>query len=89
MPPHDRHRVYLSFQFRNGWCCQFLEKDLQTSLPRKLHFTSSDKLLELVERGGGFIDQETRMMVNQGIEMGRGGLYLNLTPAQYETLRRR
>ena len=28
-----RHRVYLSFQDRHGWQCQFLEADLQTPLP--------------------------------------------------------
>jgi hypothetical protein len=50
------------FQFRNGWNCQFLEEDLKTSLPRKLHFTSADKVVELVERGGGITDQESRLM---------------------------
>jgi hypothetical protein len=78
--------VYLSFQFRDGWQCQFLEADLQTPLPKKLHFASSDKVIELVERAGGFIDQETRLMVDQGIEMGRGGLFLQLTEEQYAKL---
>jgi hypothetical protein len=64
--------VYLSFQFREGWQCQFLEADLQTPLPKKLHFASSDKVVELV--------------VDQGIEMGRGGLFLQLTPEQYAKL---
>jgi hypothetical protein len=36
----DRHRVYMSFQCRYGWHCQFLEQDLKTPLPRKLHFAS-------------------------------------------------
>ena len=54
MPPLDQtHRVYLSFQLRDGWHCQFLEADLKTVLPRKLHFASPDKLIELVERGPG------------------------------------
>ncbi len=35
-------RVYLSFQLRNGWHCQFLEEDLKASLPRKLHFYAGD-----------------------------------------------
>jgi hypothetical protein len=46
-----RRRVYLSFQDRRGWQCQFLEADLKTPLPRKLHFASSHKIIELVERG--------------------------------------
>jgi hypothetical protein len=82
----NRHRVYMSFMDRNGWHCQFLEKDLQTPLPRKLHFTSAEKVVELVERGGGFIDQESRLMVAQAIEMGRGGVFLSLTDAQYAKL---
>jgi hypothetical protein len=41
------------FQYRNGWQCQFFEQDLKNSLPRKLHFTSPDNVIKLVERGGG------------------------------------
>ena len=53
MPHQDgRHRVYMSFQCRFGWHCQFLEEDLQTPLPRKLHFASPDKVVELVHLGG-------------------------------------
>ena len=89
MPPQDRlHRVYLSFQCRNGWHCQFLEEDLKTPLPRKLRFASSHKIIDLVEHAGGFTDQDARSMVNQGIEMGRGGIFLKLTEEQYATLRR-
>jgi hypothetical protein len=42
----------MSFQCRFGWHCQFLEEDLQTPLPRKLHFASPDKVVELVHLGG-------------------------------------
>ena len=52
-----RHRVYMSFQCRYGWHCQFLEQDLKTPLSRKLHFSSSEEVIELVERGGGLTDQ--------------------------------
>lgn len=90
MPPQDRtHRVYLSFQDRYGWQCQFLEADLQTPLPKRLHFASSDKVVELIEHAGGFTDQETRLMVNQGIEKGRGGIFLRLTEEQYAKVRKR
>jgi len=78
----------VSFQFRNGWHCQFLEADLKTSLPKRLHFASPDKIIELVQRGGGIADQEGRLMLNQAIETGRGGVFLNLTPEQYSKLRR-
>ena|ERR1035441_9524205 len=68
----DRHRVYMYFQYRNGWHCQFLEQNLKTPLSRKLHFTSADKVVELVKRGGGITDQECRLMLNQAIVTGRG-----------------
>ena len=79
--------MYVSFQDRHGWQCQFLEADLQTPLLKRLHFASSGKVVELIQRAGGFTDQETRLMVNQGIEMGRGGVFLSLTDEQYAKLR--
>jgi len=51
---NERHCVYIYFQCRNGWHCQFMEADLKTALPRKLQLKSADKVIELVERGGGF-----------------------------------
>ena len=51
MAQDDRRRVCLYFQFRSGWECQFLEKDLKTSLPRKLRLASSDKEVVLVDHG--------------------------------------
>ena len=65
----------MSFMDRHGWQCQFLEADLKTQLPKRLHFTSPDKIIELVERGGGLRDQESRLMLEQGIAMGRGGVF--------------
>jgi hypothetical protein len=72
---------------RHGWQCQFLEADLQTPLPKRLHFTSPNKIIEMVERGGGLRDQESRLMLEQGISMGRGGVFLSLTEEQYRKLR--
>jgi hypothetical protein len=46
-------------------------------------------VVDLVERAGGFTDQETRLMLEQGISMGRGGVFLRLTEEQYAKLRRR
>jgi len=43
------------FQCCDGWHRQFLEADLKTPLPRKLQFTSSEKVVELVERIGGIL----------------------------------
>ena len=86
--PNGPHRIYMSFQDRHGWHCQFLEADLQTALPRKLCFKSANNIIEMVEHGGGFKDQESRLMLDHGIEMGRGGVFLSLTDKQYQALLR-
>jgi hypothetical protein len=43
---------------------------------------------ELARRGGAWRDSESRQMLEQDIENGRGGIYLRLTPEQYGRLRR-
>jgi hypothetical protein len=78
----------MSFMRSHGWYCQFLEEDLQTSLPRTLNFATPDKVIELIERGGGFIDSESRNAVAHAINMGRSGVYLSLTHEQYGKLTR-
>jgi hypothetical protein len=70
MATDNRHRVYMSFMERRGWQCQFLEADLQTPLPRKLTFASQDKIVELVERGGGFKDLAERQAFDPAIAVG-------------------
>jgi hypothetical protein len=76
----------MSFMQRKGWFCQFLEPDLQTALPRKLSFSDVEKVRELAKRGGGLTDLESTAALEHGIEIGRGGLWLSLTPAQYAKL---
>jgi hypothetical protein len=70
-----------------GWFCQFLEADLKTPVPRKFTFATSDKILQLVERAGGLKDLAARQAIEHGIEMGRGGVYLTLSPEQYAKLK--
>jgi len=77
----------MSFQSRYGWHCQFLEQDLKTPLPRKLHFASPDKIVKSVERGGGLSNLESRQALDQAIKIGRGGAFLNLTEEQYARLK--
>jgi hypothetical protein len=77
----------MSFMQRKGWTCQFLEPDLQTTLPRRLSFADVEKVRELVKRGGGMTDLESASALEHGIEIGRGGVWLNLTPAQYAKLK--
>jgi len=72
-----------------GWRCSFLEEDLKTTLPRKLTFRDPAKIIELVERCGGFKNLEERQALDHGIEIGRGGVWLNLTAEQYAKLTNR
>lgn len=81
------HRVYASFQQRQGWHVAFLEPDLQTSLRKHLTFASERKIVELAERGNADLNLEGRAAIQHGIAIGRGGFYLNLTPEQYSRLK--
>lgn len=81
------HRVYMSFQLRRGWTCQFLEADLRTPLPRSFTFKSDEKIRELIRRVDAGLDLAAEQGLNHGIEIGRGGVWLNLTDEQYMKLR--
>jgi hypothetical protein len=87
MATNNLHCVYMTFMDRYGWHCQFLEADLQTPLPRKLTFVTSDKIIELVERAGGFKDSAERQGFDNDIAIGHGGVYLSLTDEQYAKLK--
>ena len=78
----------MSFMLRNEWCCQFLEKDLKTPLPRKVVLKDADEILQMAMRGGARMDTEKRQAFDYAIEMGRGGVWLDLTDEQYQRLRR-
>jgi hypothetical protein len=88
-PAHTPHRrVYMYFMQREGWYCQFLEADLKTSLPCKLNLDDPAKLIEMAERDGGLPNLEAAQMLSHGINMGRGGVWLNLTEEQYQKLKK-
>lgn len=78
--------VYMYFQQRDGWRCQFLEADLKTPLPCKLVFTEDDKIREIVQRGNGLPTAESRQMLEYAIRTGRGGVFLKLNEEQYSKL---
>jgi hypothetical protein len=85
--PSQTRRVYMSFMLAGGWHCQFLEPDLKTSLPRKFIFQTSEKVEELIRRGGGMKDLAAKQAVEQAINKGRGGVFLSLTVEQYARLK--
>jgi hypothetical protein len=82
-----RHRIYMSFFLRSGWYVSFLEPDLKTPLARTFNFSDPDKIRDLARRGDALGTLESKQMMEQAIETGRGGLYLNLTEDQYRKLR--
>jgi hypothetical protein len=82
-----RRRVLMNFMHRQGWHTSFLEADCQTSLRKKLTFADDHKVLQLAVKGGALLDSEARMLFERGIEIGRGGIWLNLTADQYGKLK--
>ena len=83
-----RHRVYMHFMnTQGGWYCQFLEKDLKTPLRRKLHFHDFQKVVDLAKRGGAEFTAAVRREIEEGMENGRGSVWLNLKHEQYAKLR--
>ncbi len=79
--------VYMSFMLRQGWHCQFLEEDLKTALPKKLALLNQDKIIELARRGGAVLNLEAEQAIRHAFEIGRGGVWLNLTDDQYRKLK--
>lgn len=77
----------MSFQTQNGWHCQFLEQDLKTSLPRKLNLVRQERLFEIAERSGYRLNLEGRQAMQRAIDMGRGGIWPELTEDQYRKLK--
>ncbi len=55
--------------------------------PPHIAQTGTDKIIELMQRGGGLTDLETRPMVDQGISMGRGGVFLSFTEEECRKLK--
>jgi hypothetical protein len=56
--------------------------------PRLVTFAHADKIREMARRGEASGDLERKQALEHAIEVGRGGMYLRLTPGQYAALRR-
>jgi hypothetical protein len=84
----NTHRVYVHFMRRDGWYCQFLEADLKTSLPRRLHFKGPEKIREMYERFGMDKKLEDRSALEYAIGIGRGSVWMLLNEEQYQKLRK-
>ena len=77
------------YMLRENWMCQFLEQDLKTPLPRRLYFNDPEKIRRIVEKVGNFADLQDRQALDYGLQMGRGGVWLQLTEEQYRRLKAR
>jgi uncharacterized protein (UPF0262 family) len=77
----------MSFQTQHGWRCQFLEEDLKTPIRVSLKLVRQERLFEIAERGGYRLNLEGRQAMQRAIDMGRGGIWLDLTEEQYRRLK--
>ena len=84
-----RHRILMNFQnVRHDWHVSFLEADACTPLPRHLTFAIAEKIFDTARAGGADFTSEGRCMIEHGISIGRGSVWLHLTEAQYQKLKR-
>ncbi len=65
----------------------FLENDLKRQVRPMWHTDSSDKLLEMFERGAESRRLEDRQAWEMAIRGGRGACWLKLNETQYRTLK--
>ncbi len=79
-------RVYMRFEWLAGWRVTFADGD--KVLPRTLLFQSEEKLTEMAERGGAMKSLADRQGLEYAIQIGRGGLYLDLSYPQFATLQK-
>jgi hypothetical protein len=85
--PRYRVYVYMSFELNRGrWQVQFMEKDLQTTLPRTLSLATAEEMIALAARGGGLARMGGRQALDLAIANRRGGIFLTLTTDQYSQL---
>jgi len=49
-------------------------------------FADDDKIVELAERSGGLTNLESKQALERGIDTGKGGVFLKVTPEQYTKL---
>jgi hypothetical protein len=60
---------------------------MKTQLPRTLNFADDQKIWEMAKRGGFTLNITGRQELEAVLRKGAGGIWLDLTPAQYAKLR--
>ncbi len=75
------------FTLHKGWEVSFLEGDLMVSPLKRLIFADPEELRDLARLGQALTTSEARILFDDSIGRGNGGLYLQLTTEQYSKLR--
>jgi hypothetical protein len=84
----SRHRVILSFAYRDGWHVSFFDSDRKrTLLPRKAFFNSEEAMTEFIHRAGGLKTLEDRNIFEMLLKRNFGDVDLHVTQEQYKKLR--
>ena len=79
--------VYVAFEKKVSWHLVISDSNSHRRLCT-LVFADDDKIVELVERSGGLTNLESKQALARGIDGGKGGVFLRVTPEQYEKLKR-
>jgi hypothetical protein len=79
--------VYVAFEKKVSWHLVISDSNSHRRLCT-LVFADDDKIVELVKRSGGLTNLESKQTLERGINSGRGGVFLKLTPDQYAKLKR-
>jgi hypothetical protein len=77
----------MAFECRQAWHVTFIEEGRSQAI-RKLIFQDSAKIVEIARKGGHPMNLEGRQALEMGIDTGRGGVMLELTPDQFAKLNR-
>lgn len=80
--------VYLRFESdERSWVCTLSPREQLDRPIRVLRFSDSIKVRELAERAGGLGTLERLNLFELGLQAGRGGMMVTLTPDQMRKLR--
>ena len=82
------HRVHFSYWRTDGvWYYQFIGTGI-TPLGPVRKTRNPETIKSLAVRGRGLPNLEAKLMLDLGLKMGQGGMYLSLDDAQYDALRK-
>jgi hypothetical protein len=77
--------VYVAFEKKVSWHLVISDSNSHRRLGT-LVFGDDDKIVELVRRSGGLTNLESKQALERGIDSGKGGVFLKVTPEQYAKL---